>query len=444
MSKKKVLLIAEAANPEVPSIPLVGWSHARALSELVDAHLITQIRTRDAILRAGLEEGKDFTAIDTSKILNPLFKTGELLRGGAGKNWTIFSAKGWSTHTAFSALGYYYFEYMVWKTFGKRIQQGEFDLVHRLIPLSPTVPSIIAKKCRKAGVPYIWGPINGGVPWPEGYEDIREKEREWITHFRPLYKLMPGYRSTRKYASAILIGSKFTWDEMPKKYHHKCVYIPENGIDIDHFASELERPISEPLKVAFVGRLVPLKGVDMLLEAATPFIRKNEMIVDIIGDGPELDRLQELAVRKKIVEGVLFSGWIEHNQLHHHLSQSDIFAFPSVRDFGGGVLVEAMALGLVPIVLDYAGPGELVTPHTGFLIPMGPKNDVIDNMRSIFQNLVSNPTIIKPMRHAARRRAEQSFSWKAKALQTYQVYDWVLGNKTEKPDFGMPLNDILP
>src|ERR1035437_2070686 len=113
----RVLLLAEAANPEWTSVPLIGWSLARALAEVADVPLVTQIRNRAAIIRAGLIEGDDFTAIDNEQFAAPLNRLLRMLRGGAGKGWT--------TTTAFSSLAYYSFENDLWRRFKARLMAHE-------------------------------------------------------------------------------------------------------------------------------------------------------------------------------------------------------------------------------------------------------------------------------------------------------------------------------
>ena len=56
-----------------------------------------------------------------------------------------------------------------------------------------------------------------------------------------------------------------------------------------------------------------------------------------------------------VADGVKLIGWVDHAKVGEHLAKSDVFAFPSVREFGGAVALEAMAVGAIPIVLDYGG-----------------------------------------------------------------------------------------
>jgi hypothetical protein len=98
--RPRVLVIGEAANPEWASVPLVGWSLYQALSRVVDAHLVTHVRNRPALIRAGLIEGKEFTSIDNEYVARPLYHLAEMIRGGKDKGWT--------TLQALSSLFYYF------------------------------------------------------------------------------------------------------------------------------------------------------------------------------------------------------------------------------------------------------------------------------------------------------------------------------------------------
>jgi glycosyltransferase involved in cell wall biosynthesis len=432
MTRVRVLLVAEAANPEWTSVPLVGWCHARALARRVDAHLVTQVRNRAAIERAGLRHGDEFTAIDSESVAGPLHRLMTAV--------TKLTGLGWSFDTAMQLLPYYYFEWKLWRRFGSQIEAGRWDVVHRLTPVSPTLPSILASRCRRAGVPFVWGPINGGVPWPDGFGTVKRREGEWLHHVRGAYKLLPAYRSTRRDSRAILAGSRTTLGQLAPAARHRAIYIPENGIDPEQFDRVRTGSVSLPLKVAFVGRLVPCKGVDLLLEATQELLRSGRMELDIIGDGPEQPALAAQIDRLGVGGRVRLDGWVEHRHIQDRLLESDVFALPSVREFGGGAVLEAMALGLVPVVADYGGPAELVTDSTGFRVPLDDRETLVVGLRKVFEQLVTDPSAVRPLGERARRRVLRYFTWSAKAEQTLAVYRWVIDGGPE-PDFGMPFPD---
>lgn len=423
--RRRVLVIAEAANPEWVSVPLVGWSIATALRAQHDVHIVTQVRNREAFLRAGLIEGQDFTAIDSEAVARPIWKLAEVLRMGKGKGWTMVTALS-------SRLAYPYFERKLWASFGPRIQAGEFDIVHRVTPLTPTANSLIAPRCAKAGVPFVMGPLNGGVPWPRGFDAERRREREWLSYVRGVYRLSLSRKRMIRAAAAIIAGSRHTASEFAAA-RDRLTLIPENAIDPARFSLRATQPGTLPLRCAFVGRLVAYKGPDMLIEAAEPFLRDGTMVLDVLGDGPLMPALKDMIAQKGLTQSVTLHGWIDHREVQSLLSQSQLLTFPSVREFGGGVVLEAMALGVVPVIADYAGPGELVTADTGVKVPMGTRAEVIAGFRAALSRLIAAPATIPALATAALKRVEDHFTWDRKARQIGAVYEWVLDPKGPIP-----------
>lgn len=421
----RVLIVAEAANPSFVSVPLVGWSLARAIAARVDCVVVTQVRNRQAFLDHGLVEERDFLALDTERTAKPLYRFSQFLRR---------CGLGWTSTTAVAAISYYAFEHRLVQQLGPRVMAGEFDLVHRITPLSPTVPSgAVAKVCERAGVPLLLGPLNGGVPWPKEFRRAQHLEGEWLAYVRGVYRLLPGYRRTLKFASVILAGSQATHDQIPMRWRTKCVYLPENAIDPSKFTRPNGHSPPTPLRVGFVGRLVPYKGADMLLEALAPFVRDGRVIVNIYGDGPEANKLRDLISQENIASGATLRGWVPHQELAGLLSQDHLLVFPSIREFGGGVVLEAMALGVVPVVVNYGGPGELVTPESGFAVPLGSRQEIVEGIRRIVQGVLNRPETLDGLRQAGIERVKQHFTWDAKAEKILEVYRWVLGQRPSSP-----------
>ena len=422
----KVLLIAEAANPEFTSVPLVGWSLAESLLRATDAHLVTQVRNAEAIARSGLVSEDQYTTIDSEFIAKKVYALNKLLRK---------IGLGWTATTALASISYIAFERLAWKKFAHALRSGEYDIVHRITPLSPTVASpYFAKKCAALGIPFVLGPLNGGVPWPKGYDSVRRKEGEWLSYIRGLYKLMPGYRATRKHAKAIITGSWATRAQMPESVESKCMYIVENAINPNRFQARDPRALTKPIRAAFIGRLVPYKGADIVIEASAELLKNGELTLDVFGDGPEMDTIRSQCKALGVSESVKLHGWVNHTELHKELAQCDILSFPSIREFGGGVVLEAMAMGLVPIVADYAGPGELVNDETGFRLPISPRDGLVESLRVVLESITRDPAQLAPMRQAGLKLIEQHFTWDAKAQKILDVYRWVLGETEKNPE----------
>ena len=427
--RPKVLVIAEAANPEWVSVPLVGWSLASALRQVADVHLVTQQRNHDAIARAGWVAGRDFTTIDNEAVAGPMWKLVDRLRGDSGVGWTLV--------TAMAVPSYYWFEQLVWRRFADELRAGAWDIVHRVTPLSPTTPSLIASRLRKLSIPFVVGPLNGGVPWPREFAEARRQEKEWLSYVRNAYRLLPGHRSMRDAAAGIIVGSRATREQLGERWLAKTVYIPENATkSLDLEAGESQPP-SPPLRVIFVGRLVPYKGADMLIAAAADLVRAGKLRVEIVGDGPQRASLEKQAADLGLGSGIAFTGWLDHAKVAERLRQAHVLGFPSIREFGGGVVIEAMAAGVVPLVVDYAGPSELVTPTTGILVPLGPRQAIVAAFRTELERLAENDGERKAMARSGRERIARWFTWERKAEQVSAVYAWVLG-RASKPDFGVP------
>ncbi len=144
-----------------------------------------------------------------------------------------------------------------------------------------------------------------------------------------------------------------------------------------------------PFRVLFLGRLVEVKGVDLLIQALAPL---RNVTLTIVGDGPERPALERLAVQAGVAARVLFAGRKLGPAKEALLAEADALALPSRvlpdgrTDSAPVVLLEAMAAGLPVVATRVGGNEELIDhEHNGLLVPphrIGPLGQALARLAS--------------------------------------------------------------
>jgi glycosyltransferase involved in cell wall biosynthesis len=318
----------------------------------------------------------------------------------------------------------------------RRIFAGEFDVVLRVVPITAVLPSPFAFFLRKGPIPFVIGPINGGLPWPSGFGQL-EKQKEWVSGLRNLYRYLPFARSTYRHATAIIAASSQTYAEF-LPYRDKLFFVPENGIGRSTCSKDSRRPeLGGKLELIFVGGLVPRKACDLALRAAAPLLRNDLAHFSVVGDGPERNRLENLTRSLGIEKAVTFYGWLSHSEVLSRMRSADVFVFPSVRDFGGGVVFEALAAGAVPVVVDFGGPGDIVHTEVGYKVPLTNESEVVQEIERILANLANDRDLLSRLRQQGMSYAREHLTWDAKAEATSRVLNWAV-RRGGKPDLPPP------
>jgi glycosyltransferase involved in cell wall biosynthesis len=262
-------------------------------------------------------------------------------------------------------------------------------------------------------------------------------QKEWISNLRRLYRFLPFARSTYRDATAIIAASSQTYAEFAA-YSDKLFFVPENGITRNLGNEDSRSPApGAKFELIFVGGLIPCKACDLGLRAAAPLLRSELAHFTVLGDGPERNRLEQLVKSLGIEKAVSFGGWVRHAEVLSSLRSADVLVFPSVRDFGAGVVFEALASGAVPVVADFGGPGDIINPNVGYKVPLTNEDDFVSRMEKILAELYENRDHLRHLRRQGMAYIRESLTWEAKAEATTRILQWAV-RKGPKPHFPPP------
>jgi colanic acid/amylovoran biosynthesis glycosyltransferase len=185
-----------------------------------------------------------------------------------------------------------------------------------------------------------------------------------------------------------------------------------NGLDLSVFKSAL--PGAKPVRLLSIGRLIEKKGFKFLIEACQLLQSAGlSFVCQIVGEGPERERLEESIQRHQLSDQVRLMGALPQTEVVEVLAQSSIFVFPAIHDsFGDSdnlptVLIEAMASSLPTVATNVAGIPEIVQANeNGILVP---EKDPVQ-LAAAIRLIAENRSLSERFSKSSRRLAEEKFA----------------------------------
>ncbi|WP_404789953.1 glycosyltransferase [Altericista sp. CCNU0014] len=210
-------------------------------------------------------------------------------------------------------------------------------------------------------------------------------------------------------------------DQWPKLHIVHC------GVDLQRFTPVSHQPGRK--RLLYTGRLSAAKGLPILFQALQQVVpRHPELILTLVGDGPDRHALETLAANLKLTPHLKFVGYQSQDAVCQYLRDSDIFVLPSFSEGLPVALMEALAAGVPVITTAIAGISELVEAGiNGYLIPPGAVEPLVQSL----DRLLDDAELRQRMGQAGRLKVEREFNLAQEVPWLKQVMEAALSGQTE-------------
>lgn len=304
----------------------------------------------------------------------------------------------------------FYFKARTW--IKKYLKTNEpFDIVHQSSPLALRYPTPV----QGLNIPYIIGPLGGSLKLPPSFHDIHEKQA-WYIKLRELdafrIKQDPLLKRSYEGAESILGVGQYVKDLLSELSIRRFDIMSETGVE-NVFPKTSEKN-NDKIRLLYVGRVIKRKGVRYLIKALSTINDKNNIHLDILGQGDDMEYCRQEINRQHLGKYISMHGQCSPDQVQKYYKQADVFVFPSLCEPSGNVVLEAMSNECVPIVFNYGGPGEVIDQRCGIKLNSNNPEALISDLGRSIVELVNNPDKIKQLGKNALKRIEDNYLWDKK------------------------------
>jgi len=204
------------------------------------------------------------------------------------------------------------------------------------------------------------------------------------------------------------------------------IFLLETAIDESRISASEVSPSKNraELTILWVGRIEKRKALDFAIDVIHELrAYRINVGMDVVGDGPDLERLRGYSVALGLGDSIRFLGKVAFSDVDKCFSNADLFLFTSVQDTSGNVVLEAMAQGLPVVAFKHQGALEMLRHGGGVLVDVGESYDAtVADMANVVKSLTEDKEKLKELRKQGKTVVRKYFTWEAKGKVLSDVY----------------------
>jgi glycosyltransferase involved in cell wall biosynthesis len=252
---------------------------------------------------------------------------------------------------------------------------------------------------------------------------VMQTAQNILKNYPPPFSMLEK-RAFRQISGAYMC-SETVREVLETKGFRKPVQIAYFGVDMEAFRP-VERKTGEPFTIGYIGRLMPPKGVLVLVDALAQIKSENWRFL-VVGDGTERTEMQRRLAEYGLLDRCEFVGAVQYEETPEYFQKIDVLAMPTIttpkfREQFGRVLIEAMACN-VPVVGSTCGAIPEVIGDAGIVVAENDATALAAGLRRLIQDKALHANLS----NAGRKRVEKNFTWEHVAEQIFSLYERVLG-----------------
>lgn len=400
---RKILVSAYACEPYKGSEQAVGWNIILQLAKNNEVHVITRANNQAPIEHY-------FQNYNNQNLIFHYYDTPKIFLSFKNKEKGV------------------YLYYIIWQVGIIRlaktiIKKHNIRYSYHLTFGSIWLPSFLFL----LPIQFIWGPVGGGEYIPNSFirtlsikgkllQYLRKLLR-WTIYFNPILML-----SALK-AKAIFCRTPDTIKTFPRYIRHKCYILTDGAIEKEIFQFKRKQTEVNVTKLIATSRLIHTKNVATLIKAISLIPSCYKVYLTIIGSGPEEKHIKYLIEKYELYNRVKLVSFIPRIDVFKYLESSDIYLFGSLKEACNLSLLEAMAVGLPVICLNWSGMAISTDDDCAIRLPVTNPEQMPKDMAAAIIKLIENPELRRQMGEAGRRRIKEIFNWEAKGKFIEQLLD---------------------